>query len=42
MTKIKNDSKNTLYTMDVILVGGPVTEEFIERNPKVIRTMKQG
>ena len=35
-----NKSKNTLYTMDVILVGGPVSDTFIEKNPSVIRTIE--
>lgn len=37
-----NNSKNTLYTLDVILVGGPVSETFIEKNPSVIRTIEIG
>ena len=37
--KMKN-SKNTLYTMDVFLVGGPVSEEFMEKNPIVMRTIE--
>jgi hypothetical protein len=40
MTNKMNDSINTLYTMDVILIEGPVSEKFVKRNPSVIRTIE--
>jgi len=29
-----------LYTLEVFLVGGPVTDEFLAKNPVVSRTIK--
>ena len=36
-TKPKDDH---LYTLEVLLIGGPVTEEFIKENPKVSRAIQ--
>ncbi len=33
-------SQKALYTLEVALIGGPITEEFIEQNPSVIRTLE--
>ena len=32
--------KNSLYTLEAFLAGGPVTEEFVNRNPVVSRTIE--
>lgn len=29
-----------LYTMDVFLIGGPIDEKFIKRNPQICRTIE--
>ncbi|MGQ9648968.1 MAG: plasmid pRiA4b ORF-3 family protein [Phycisphaerae bacterium] len=36
----KTSSGSGLYTLEVFLVGGPVTEEFVEKNPVVSRTIQ--
>jgi hypothetical protein len=44
--KIKSSRKKTvvpdngLYTLEVCLVGGPVADEFLEKNPVVSRTIE--
>jgi hypothetical protein len=29
-----------LYTLDVFIIGGPLTEKFLKRNPKISRTIQ--
>jgi hypothetical protein len=29
-----------LYTLDVFVIGGPVTEKFLKRNPEISRTIQ--
>ncbi len=38
-TKRSPKQNTRLYTLEVFLIGGPVTEEFIEQNPIVSRTI---
>ncbi len=38
--KAVNSSPNTLYVLDVFLIDGPLTEEFIADNPVVSRTIE--
>jgi hypothetical protein len=33
-------NKNSLYTLEVFLLSGPITEEFVEQNPVVSRTIQ--
>ena len=33
-------SADTLYVLEVVLIGGPVTEDFVEENPVVYRTIE--
>ncbi|BAZ38819.1 hypothetical protein NIES4101_47640 [Calothrix sp. NIES-4101] len=38
--KAANSSPNALYVLDVFLIDGPITEEFIANNPVVSRTIE--
>jgi len=38
--KRKAAKSDRLYTLKVLLIGGPVTEEFDEKNPEVSRTIR--
>jgi hypothetical protein len=38
--KTATSSPNALYTLDVFLIDGPVTEEFIAKNPEISRTIE--
>ncbi|MCY2986288.1 MAG: hypothetical protein NTY19_00205 [Planctomycetota bacterium] len=29
-----------LYTLDVFIIGGPVTDKFLKRNPEISRTIQ--
>ena len=40
LNKAVNSSPNGLYVLDVFLIDGPVTEEFIAENPVVSRTIE--
>ncbi|KST61822.1 DUF6398 domain-containing protein [Mastigocoleus testarum] len=40
LNKAVNSSPNALYVLDVFLIDGPVTEEFIAENPVVSRTIE--
>jgi hypothetical protein len=31
---------DTVYVLDVVLLGGPVTDKFIKKNPQIIRTIE--
>ena len=39
-TKISGKQDSSLYTMDVFIVGGPVEDAFIEKNPIISRTIE--
>lgn len=34
-----HDQKDSLYTMEVFIIGGPMTDEFVKRNPAIFRTI---
>ena len=34
-----NAQAKDLYTLEVFIIGGPVTEEFVDRNPVIARTI---
>lgn len=38
--KVVNSSPNGLYVLDVFIIDGPMTEEFIADNPVVSRTIE--
>jgi Plasmid pRiA4b ORF-3-like protein len=38
--KVVNSSANALYVLDVFIIDGPMTEEFIADNPEVSRTIE--
>ncbi|MCP4110909.1 MAG: plasmid pRiA4b ORF-3 family protein [Desulfobacteraceae bacterium] len=38
--KAVSSSKNSLYTMEIFIVGGPVSEKFIKKNPVISRTIE--
>lgn len=41
--KLKPEDKNTskkVYTLKVSLMNGPVTDQFVEENPEIVRTIK--
>ena len=38
--KVVNSNPNALYVMKVLLIDGPVTEKFINKNPEVSRTIE--
>ena len=37
---VVNPSSNALYVLDIFLIDGPITEEFIAENPEVSRTIE--
>jgi hypothetical protein len=40
ISKQTSSQKDALYTMEVFIIGGPVSEKFIERNPVISRTIE--
>ena len=38
--KVVNSNPNALYVLEVLLIDGPVTEKFINKNPEVSRTIE--
>ena len=39
-TKSTNPEQVRLYTLEVFIIGGPLTEKFVKKNPVVSRTIK--
>jgi type 1 glutamine amidotransferase len=40
ISKQTSSKKDALYTMEVFIIGGPVSEKFIERNPVISRSIE--
>lgn len=39
-SKARTKSQPTLYTLEVFLASGPITEEFVQKNPQVSRVIE--